>query len=45
MRISPHIALMMANGEDGDTLRNQFVPSLNEVRTANSPFAYENEPL
>ena len=40
MRISPHIALMMANGEDGDTLRNQFVPSLNEVRTANVDILY-----
>lgn len=35
MRISPHIAFMMVNGDENDTLRRQFIPSLNEVRTAN----------
>lgn len=34
MRISPHIALMIANGEEEDTLRRQFIPSINEMRTA-----------
>lgn len=39
MRISPHIALMMANGSDGsdgneDTLRCQFIPSINEMESA-----------
>ena len=35
MRISPHIALMMANGNHEDTLRKQFIPSYNEVKTSN----------
>ena len=37
MRISPHIALMMANGSDGneDTLRCQFIPSINEMESVN----------
>lgn len=40
MRISPHIALMMANGNEGDTLRRQFIPSRNEVKTANNDKLY-----
>jgi len=40
MRISPHIALMMANGEKEDTLRYQFIPSLNEVKTADIDILY-----
>ena len=34
MRISPHIALMMSEGIESDTLRRQFVPSVEEVRSA-----------
>lgn len=33
MRISPHIALMMANGSKNDTLKTQFIPSINEVQS------------
>lgn len=41
MRISPHIALMMANGdENSDTLRKQFIPSINEVKTENIDILY-----
>lgn len=33
MRISPHIALMMSEGVSDDTLRRQFIPSTEEVRS------------
>ncbi len=42
MRISPHIALMMANGDKEDTLRCQFVPSINEVKTADIDILYKD---
>ena len=42
MRITPHIALMMANGDKRDTLRRQFIPSINEVKTANMDFLYSD---
>lgn len=42
MRISPHIALMMANGDDNDTLRRQFIPSINEVKTADINILYND---
>ena len=42
MRISPHIALMMANGNITDTLRRQFVPSINEVKTAENELLYSD---
>lgn len=42
MRISPHIALMMANGDEADTLRKQFVPSVNEVKTADIDILYSD---
>lgn len=40
MRISPHIALMIANGKKSDTLKKQFVPSINEVKTADIDILY-----
>lgn len=43
MRISPHIALMMANGCDGyDTLRRQFIPSIDEVKSADLNVLYSD---
>lgn len=42
MRISPHVALMMANGDETDTLRRQFVPSINEVKTADIDILYSD---
>lgn len=42
MRISPHIALMMANGNHEDTLRKQFIPSYNEVKTSNVYGLYDD---
>lgn len=43
MRISPHIALMMANGYyDNDTLRRQFIPSVDEVKTAGLDTLYSD---
>lgn len=42
MRISPHIALMMANGNEGDTLRRQFIPSINEVKTSDIDILYSD---
>ena len=40
MRISPHIALMMSEGVSDDTLRRQFIPSLEEVRSADNDLLY-----
>lgn len=43
MRISPHIALMMANGSSShDTLRRQFIPSIDEVKTADLDVLYSD---
>ena len=42
MRITPHIALMIANGDHTDTLRRQFIPSINEVKTANIESLYSD---
>ena len=35
MRITPHIALMIAKGDHTDTLRRQCIPSITGVKTAN----------
>ena len=42
MRISPHIALMMANGGNEDTLRCQFIPSINEVKSADDELLFSD---
>lgn len=40
MRISPHMALMMTDGDADDTLRRQFIPSLEEVRSADNELLF-----
>lgn len=42
MRISPHIALMMSEGVSDDTLRRQFIPSVEEVRSATNDLLYSD---
>lgn len=42
MRITPHIALMMSEGKENDTLRRQFIPSVEEVRSATNELLYSD---